>query len=124
MVATARRQMPENQRMELEAHVIKTFVNMLFQGKLPQAVWWLTGQEEGGLLLPTDRCTKSGKLVLEVLGSKHPEPVEPHVETLRQFQHVLAFMNVNVTATMVEKATRNLLGTAGPDGIDAVMMAD
>eukprot|EP00957_Ditylum_brightwellii_P126209 9621882-Ditylum_brightwellii.AAC.1 len=37
-VATARWQMPANQHQETEAHVTKTFINMLFQGKLHQAV--------------------------------------------------------------------------------------
>eukprot|EP00957_Ditylum_brightwellii_P057105 4327434-Ditylum_brightwellii.AAC.1 len=36
-LATAPRQLPANQRQESEAHVTKTFVNMLFQGKLRQA---------------------------------------------------------------------------------------
>eukprot|EP00957_Ditylum_brightwellii_P037900 2866194-Ditylum_brightwellii.AAC.1 len=53
-VVTARRQLPANQRQESEAHVTKTFVNMLFQGKLQQAVRWLTGREKGGLLAPDD----------------------------------------------------------------------
>eukprot|EP00957_Ditylum_brightwellii_P116548 8889961-Ditylum_brightwellii.AAC.1 len=61
-VATARRQLLANQRQESEAHVTKTFVNMIFQGKLQQAVRWLTGREKGGLLSPDDRCTKSGEL--------------------------------------------------------------
>eukprot|EP00957_Ditylum_brightwellii_P012013 906307-Ditylum_brightwellii.AAC.1 len=102
-VATARRQMPANQHQESDAHVTKTFVNMLFQGKLRQAVRWLTGREKGGSLSPNDRCTKSGEVVSEVLRSKHPEPVEPQEEALQAFPHVPAFMDVNVTASVVEK---------------------
>eukprot|EP00957_Ditylum_brightwellii_P050392 3821131-Ditylum_brightwellii.AAC.1 len=71
-----------------------------------------------------DQCTKSGKLVLEVLWSKHPEPVELQVEALKTFQHVPAFMDVNVMATVVEKVARKLSGSAGPYEFDAVMMAD
>eukprot|EP00957_Ditylum_brightwellii_P198933 15162881-Ditylum_brightwellii.AAC.1 len=44
---TARRQLPANQKQESDEHVTKTFVNMLFQGKLHQAVRWLTGREKG-----------------------------------------------------------------------------
>eukprot|EP00957_Ditylum_brightwellii_P067559 5128985-Ditylum_brightwellii.AAC.1 len=92
---------------------------MLFQGKLRQAVRWLTGREKGGLLAPDERCTKSGELVSDVLRSKHPEPVEPEVDALQEFESVPAFMDVNVTASVVEKAARRLSGAAGPDGVDA-----
>eukprot|EP00957_Ditylum_brightwellii_P020871 1574345-Ditylum_brightwellii.AAC.1 len=74
LMSSTRRQMPANQHQETEAHVTKTFLNMLFQGKLCQAVCWLTGWEKRGLLSPNDRCTKSGEVVSEVLRSKHPEP--------------------------------------------------
>eukprot|EP00957_Ditylum_brightwellii_P093755 7138249-Ditylum_brightwellii.AAC.2 len=76
---------------------------MLFQGKLRQAVRWLTGQEKGGLIFPDDRCTKSGELMSEVLQTKHPETVEPQVEAFKMFPNVPAFMDVNVTASVVEK---------------------
>eukprot|EP00957_Ditylum_brightwellii_P188814 14372390-Ditylum_brightwellii.AAC.1 len=56
--------------------------------------------------------------------SKHPELVEPQVETLQTFPHVPAFMDVNVTASVVKKVARKLLGAAGLDGVDAVTMGD
>eukprot|EP00957_Ditylum_brightwellii_P093438 7116012-Ditylum_brightwellii.AAC.1 len=33
-------------------------------------------------------------------------------------------MDVNVTASVVEKVARKLSGAAGPDGVDAVTLAD
>eukprot|EP00957_Ditylum_brightwellii_P159211 12117915-Ditylum_brightwellii.AAC.2 len=66
-VATARWQMLINQHQETETHVTKTFVNMLFQGKLHQVVCWLMGWEKEGLLSPNNRCTKLGGVVFEVL---------------------------------------------------------
>eukprot|EP00957_Ditylum_brightwellii_P009391 710008-Ditylum_brightwellii.AAC.1 len=116
--------MPANQCQETKAHVTKTFVNMLFQGKLRQVVCWLTGWEKGGLLSPNNRCPESGEVVSEVLQSKHPEPVEPPVDALQAFPHVPAFMDVNVMASVVEKVARKLSGAARPDGVDAVTMAD
>eukprot|EP00957_Ditylum_brightwellii_P035272 2675202-Ditylum_brightwellii.AAC.1 len=68
---------------------------MLFQGKLRQAVRWLTGWEKGRLLSPDNRCTKTGELVSEVLRWKHPEPVELQAEALTPFTSVPAFMDVN-----------------------------
>eukprot|EP00957_Ditylum_brightwellii_P120365 9184134-Ditylum_brightwellii.AAC.2 len=122
--ATARRQLPANQHQETEAHVTKTFVNILFQGKLRQAVRCLTSWEKGGLLSLNNRCTKLGEVVSEVLRSKHPDPVELQVEALQAFPHVSAFMNVNVTASVVEKVAWKLSGAAGPDGVHVVTMAD
>eukprot|EP00957_Ditylum_brightwellii_P174966 13322013-Ditylum_brightwellii.AAC.1 len=120
----ARQQMLANQHQETKAHVTKTFVNMMFQGKLRQAVRWLTCQEKGGLLSSNNRCTKSGEVVSEVLRSKYPESVEPQLDALQAFPHMLAFMDVNVMASMVEKVARKLSGAAGPDGVDAVTVVD
>eukprot|EP00957_Ditylum_brightwellii_P113575 8659252-Ditylum_brightwellii.AAC.1 len=97
---------------------------MLFQGKLCQAVRWLTGREKGGLLSPDNKCTKMGELMSEVLRSKHPEPVELQAEALTPFTAVPAFMDMNVTASVVEKVAQKLSGAASPDGVDAVTMAD
>eukprot|EP00957_Ditylum_brightwellii_P053081 4025090-Ditylum_brightwellii.AAC.1 len=78
------------------------FVSILFQGKLRQVVCWLTGWEKGGSLSPDDICLKLGELVSDVLRSKHPEPVEPQLDALQAFLSVPAFMDVNVTTSVVE----------------------
>eukprot|EP00957_Ditylum_brightwellii_P057947 4393573-Ditylum_brightwellii.AAC.1 len=41
-LSTIHRHMPANQQTEMDKHVTKTFVNMLFQGKLQQDIRWLT----------------------------------------------------------------------------------
>eukprot|EP00957_Ditylum_brightwellii_P037936 2869385-Ditylum_brightwellii.AAC.1 len=58
---------------------------MLFQGKLRQAVRWLTGREKGGLLKLEDTCSKTGLPVNEVLASKHPEPTVPPESALTNY---------------------------------------
>eukprot|EP00957_Ditylum_brightwellii_P189510 14424891-Ditylum_brightwellii.AAC.1 len=51
---TNKTQQPTGQRTESVEHVWRVYTRMLLQGKLWQAVRWITGQDKGGLLQPTD----------------------------------------------------------------------
>eukprot|EP00957_Ditylum_brightwellii_P158740 12082701-Ditylum_brightwellii.AAC.1 len=123
-IATCCPQVAANQKHGLQEHVTKTFVNMLFQGKLQQTVQWLIGHDKGGLLKPDDICGKTGKLVHEVLQLKHPEPTMPPESALKEFDSVPTFIDVNVTGDVVEKVTQHLLGAAGPGGVDSISLQD
>mmetsp|Transcript_14787 Transcript_14787/g.22031 ORF Transcript_14787/g.22031 Transcript_14787/m.22031 type:complete len:104 (-) Transcript_14787:357-668(-) len=103
---------------------MKTFVNMLFQGKLQQAVRWLTGRDKGGLLAPDDICSKTWLPVHEVLASKHPEPQVPLESALKTYSTVPTFVDVNVTGEVIEKVARRLSGAAGPGGVNSVTLQD
>eukprot|EP00957_Ditylum_brightwellii_P082621 6281708-Ditylum_brightwellii.AAC.1 len=81
----------------MQEHMTKTFANMLFQGKLWQAVRWLTWREKGGLLKPGTICSKTGLPVDKVLASKHPEPIVPPELALTNYAKTPAFINVNIT---------------------------
>eukprot|EP00957_Ditylum_brightwellii_P044754 3394045-Ditylum_brightwellii.AAC.1 len=83
-----------------------------------KAVRWLTGHEKGGLLQPNNKCSKTGLPVATVLQSKHPEPVVPELQALKEFPNVHAFVNVDVTGGVIEKVARHLSGAAGPGGVD------
>lgn len=56
------------------AEVHLQFNNLLVAGKIREAVRFLTERDQGGILLPTDACTKTGRPVEEVLREKHPPP--------------------------------------------------
>ena len=60
------------QREMLEAKVHLQYNNLLIAEKIREAVRFLTERDQGGILLPTDACTKTGKPVEEVLRDKHP----------------------------------------------------
>eukprot|EP00957_Ditylum_brightwellii_P045360 3438318-Ditylum_brightwellii.AAC.1 len=97
---------------------------MLFQGKLRQAVRWLTGRGKGGLLKPGNICSKTGLPVDEVLTSKHPEPIVPPESALTNYAKTPVFIDVNITGEVVEKVAHRLSGAAGPGGVDSVSLQD
>eukprot|EP00957_Ditylum_brightwellii_P207864 15354854-Ditylum_brightwellii.AAC.2 len=76
---------------------------MLLQGKLQQAVCWITGWNKGGLLQPSSTCFKTGKPVSKVLLSKHPSPSQQPEEALLEYDAVPAFIDLDVTTAMVKK---------------------
>ena len=54
--------------------------NTVLSGKICQAVCRATNREGRGCLLPDDQCTKTRRLVAEVLWEKHPYMRAPSVE--------------------------------------------
>ena len=73
---------------EEEDNAVAPVLHKIFLlGKLRQAVRRATYREERGLLLPDDQCTKTGRLVAEVLREKHlymrVPSGKPHVRSLR-----------------------------------------
>ena len=56
------------------------FHETVLSGKLWPAVRWSTDREGEGCLLPDDQCTKTGRLVADVLREKHPDMRVPPVE--------------------------------------------
>eukprot|EP00957_Ditylum_brightwellii_P001267 99487-Ditylum_brightwellii.AAC.1 len=54
-----KRQQPTGQKNKMPKHTRKVYTRMLLQSKLRQAVCWVTGRDKGGLLLPTDRDSKT-----------------------------------------------------------------
>jgi hypothetical protein len=57
---------------EVSESVTKKYNSMVLDGKLRGAVRFATGRGLGGPLQPTDKCSKSGDLVIDVLRKKHP----------------------------------------------------
>ena len=54
-------------------HMANIYHSLVLRGKMCLAVFWMTEREKGGVLHPEETCTKTGKFILEVLRSKHPE---------------------------------------------------
>eukprot|EP00957_Ditylum_brightwellii_P011291 853799-Ditylum_brightwellii.AAC.1 len=52
--STNKTQQPTRQWTEPLEHACHVYMRMLLQDKLRQAVRWITGQDKGGLLQPTD----------------------------------------------------------------------
>ena len=56
---------------------VQAFDVQVMSGHLCQAAWTLTSCNGGGVYEPDDLCTKTGKLVLEMLQAKYPALRDP-----------------------------------------------
>eukprot|EP00978_Attheya_sp_CCMP212_P042445 scaffold258630_cov55-Attheya_sp.AAC.1 len=88
----------------------KIFVNLMVQGKLRQAVRFITEREKAGIMLPTDIDEKSGLPVIDALRSKHPPARVPEVEDLEEYDTLPEFVRVDITDETMENVVRRLSG--------------
>eukprot|EP00957_Ditylum_brightwellii_P049497 3754346-Ditylum_brightwellii.AAC.1 len=96
-------QQPTGQNDDSPDHICRVYTRMLLQGKLQQAVRWITGRDKGGLLQPTKIDSKTGDTEYETLPT---------------------FIDLDVTASTVEKVTSRMQNSAGLDRMDAVAWQD
>eukprot|EP00957_Ditylum_brightwellii_P127151 9694681-Ditylum_brightwellii.AAC.1 len=61
-----------------------------------------------------------GKIVSEVLLSKHPCPSQPPEKTLPEYDELLALIDLDVTTLHIEQVATQMQGAAGPGGLDSV----
>ena len=105
--------------------IARAFNSKVLSGRLRSAVRGLTSREGGGVMMPDDDCTKTGRPVIDVLRDKHPGLREP----LLIGEHNGSFepmtdeewkepIPVGITAEVIEQVATNLSGAAGPDGVD------
>ena len=103
----------------LEEAISKTFTSLVLKGKIRKAVRFVTLQRAGGVLLPDNIDTKSGRPVVDMLREKHPVPIVPDVGVLEDYGIIPEFMPINITEDTVEQVSGRLTGATGPGGIDA-----
>jgi hypothetical protein len=72
-------QLSKMQGQETEEQRGKTYTRLVHQGKLRNAVRYLTEREKGGVMLPNEIDSKTDDTVLEVLQSKHPDLRVPDI---------------------------------------------
>lgn len=110
-----------------EEHLIKIFTKLLLQGKVRDAVKWVTGGHSGGVLEPHQLFTVDGtsKTVLEVLQSKHPASTIPNLSQTFQMPTELPLLaDIEITSSHIERVARRLRGGAGPSGTDSTKWQD
>ena len=81
-IRTSRGLISHMRRSMSDEAIAKSFTTMVLKGKIRQAVRFATLRGEGGVLKGSDVDSKTGKTVLEVLHSKHPEAVAPDATVL------------------------------------------
>lgn len=107
-----------------EDHRAKVFHRLMIQGKIREAVRFITSRAGGGQMDPTERVGDSGRTVHDVLVSKHPHPREADLMTLPSLGDLPELVDLEVTETTVDRVARRLHGSAGPSGIDTVTCAN
>ena len=97
----------------------------VLSGRLKLACQNLTSRNGGGVLRPDDKCTKTGRPVIDVLLSKNLDPREPPsagsaTGAFEPCDDVPTATPVDIVADDVEAIATWLSGAAGPNGADAV----
>ena len=114
---------------EEEDAMARIFHEAVLSGKLRQAIRQATGREGGGCLLPDDQCTKTGRLLEEVLQEKHPDmcvsPVEnPACAAFKKYGDVPERVPLNFTEDDVTWVASKLSGAAGALGAEAMELCN
>ena len=91
------------------------------RGKISNAIRVLLDEHKGGVHVPTNLI--DGRLVLEILGDKHPEG-QPLESNCIQSEHPLTLpykpaVFDEISARLVQKHAMKTHGSAGPSGLDA-----
>ena len=107
-----------------EEKTARSFNSTVLDGNLRAAVRRLTAREGGGVMSPSDRCTKTGEKVLDVLQSKHPDRRVPNLDhednlAFEDYDRVPEPVPVQCDPFEIEKIARKLNGAAGVDSVDA-----
>jgi hypothetical protein len=113
------RMLTKKQGMTTPEQRPKTFHQKVLKGDLHGAVRYITDREMGGVLLPDDKCSKTGLPVSDVLDSKHPMTRVPDANALLHYQELPEFIEVDVTEDSVEDTAHKLSGGAVLGGVDS-----
>ena len=101
---------------------------MVIDGKLRQAVRSTTDRTGGGMLLPEDADTKTGRTVIDVLCDKHPPLMISDLESneewasFEKYTDSLDCVPVDCHQEAVMEVAAKLQGRAGPCRVDAVQL--
>ena len=101
-------------------------VSFQLEGKIRSATRFLTERTEGGGVMdPNESAGKpQGKSVMEVLLSKHPDQQIPDEAAFIQCEELPIFLDVEITATYIERVAHKLSGGAGPSGFTSSQLQD
>jgi hypothetical protein len=127
IVGEAMRGAGSGRGMADEDIIARKYNSMVLDGKLHAAVCFATDRGGGGVLLPQDSCTKTGRLVMEVLRSQHPNTRIPDLEdpyciAFEHYDEVPVEIPTDCTPKDLETLALRMGGSTGPSSFDAVML--
>ena len=110
---------------EEEKAVARSYHDTVLSGMLRKDVRQAANMEEGGFLLPHDQCTKTGRIIAEVLWEKNLDMRVPLVEkpvctAFEKYGEVPKTVPLNFTEDDVMWVASKLSGAAGALGAEAI----
>ena len=107
--------------------IARKYHSIVIEGKLRQAMRWVTNPDGGGVLHPDDVDQKSGKTVAEVLKSEHPACMIPKLgeegwASFKKYDERLNSVPVDCDQEIVQRVADRMKGGAGPPSVDAQAM--
>ncbi len=107
--------------------IARKYNSMVLNGKLRATVRFATNRSGGGVLLPQDLCTKTGRPVMEVLRSQHPDTripdlEDPHCIAFEHYDEVLVEIPTNCTSEDLKTLALRMSGSTGLSSFGAVML--
>ena len=100
----------------------------VLSGRMRQAVRGLTARQCGGVYDPDDLDSKTGRPVINVLQGKHPNLRDPPVGeengAFEPYSIVPMPIPLLMSDEVIQQVATDLTGSAGPSGIDSIMLQD
>ncbi len=100
---------------------------MCLDYKLRAAVSFVTDHGGGGVLLPQDLCTKTGRPMMEVLRLQHldtriPDLEDPHCIAFEHYNEVPVEILTDCTSKDLETLALQMSGSTGPSSFNTIML--
>ena len=104
--------------------IARRYHSMVIEGKLREAVRWVTTRDGGGVLHPDNINQKSGKTVAKVLESKYPACIIPNLgqegwASFEEYEERLNSVPMGCDQDIVQRVADRMKGGAGPSSVDA-----
>ena len=113
-----------NTKPQLEERTARDYNSAVLDGNLRTAIRRITARDGGGVMKPTEPCTKAGIPILEVLRNKHPNKRVPNLDdpnnlAFEPYPRVPDPIPLQCDIFEVKTIARKLHGAAGVDSVDA-----
>lgn len=107
-----------------EEQIRSTYCRLLHQGKVREAVRYLTGRVKGGVLSPHDIDAKTNQPVHMALNDKHPAPGKVDLTAFPEYDSTPAAIPLSITELTVGQVVKRMGGAGGPGGVDSYAWSD
>ena len=97
--------------------------SLVLRGNLQTVVWWITYIETGGVIHLAELCTKTSKMLILVLRTKHPKACPPTADSLDTYpDRPPELVPMDITDDTVMEVDGRLSRGAGLGGADSVSL--